>query len=145
CRRAGVGFYEIEEVRFFTRHEEATAREDGVWWPDDRRKVASIKLCRRADVEGLTHEVGHSLFHPSPLHDRHNEDPKYGDKFCNALRYVVDPAKGMEWMAADGEQYDAHKLVERCPDLETFGNYFVELCQRKRQSMNRRILDGEGI
>ena len=92
----------------------------------------------------LTHEVGHSLYHPSPLHDRHGE-PKYGDKFCNAFRYVIHPDKGTGWMVKDGGEYDASALIAKCPDLKAFTDYFVTLCMKKRQDMSKGILDAEEI
>jgi hypothetical protein len=48
-------------------------------------------------------------------------------------------------MAKDGGQYDAHALIRKCPDLQSFSDYFVNLCAIKRQDFSRRILDGEGI
>jgi hypothetical protein len=143
--KANVSFYEIEKVRFYNLGEEKTQTEDALWLPDDTKRTAHIAIRRAADPEGLTHEVGHCFFHPSPLHDRHNEDPQYGDKFCNGFRYVVHPTKGKSWMPNDGGRYDAHALVMKCPDLNSFSDYFVKLCAAKRQDMSKRILDGEGI
>jgi len=145
---AGKGarpFYEIVEVRFYTQQEGQIKTEEGSWSPDDTAKTATIALKGTADPECITHEVFHSVFHPSPLHDRHNEDKTYGDKFCNGFRYSVNPSKGKHWMPNDGSPYDAHGLIARCPDLATFSSYFVGLCNKKRQDLGKRILDAESI
>src|SRR5262249_40576979 len=116
--QAGEDFYEVEEVRFFTPQEEMDKlQSDAASWAwDDEKKLAFIAIRRSADPECLTHEVGHSLYHPSPLHDRHGEPPMYGDKFCNAFRYAVHPDKGTGWMAKDGGDYDASAIIAKCPD-----------------------------
>ncbi|GAF69368.1 unnamed protein product [marine sediment metagenome] len=146
AQKAGITFYEITELRFFTDEEEENSKESALWSWDDASKTSKIAMRRTADPEALTHEIGHSLYHPSPLHDRNNEDSKYGDKFCNAFRYVLHPSKSKGWMQCDGGQYDAHKLVKKCPDLESFSKYFVELCNKKRQvGSKKRILELEGI
>ena len=145
AKRASVIFYEVTEFRFYTEEEEKKVKEAAIWSCDDANKTSKIAIRRTADPEALSHEIFHSLYHPSPLHDRNNEDPKYGDKFCNAFRYVLYSSKGKCWMQCDGSQYDAHSLVRKCPDLDSFSKYFVELCNKKRRAGNKRILDLENI
>lgn len=156
AHEAGVPFYEIVEVEFDDKFKGPA---DWIW--DDEKETARIKIKPDAEPEALAHEVGHSLFHRSPLHDRYNEDPKYGDRFCNAFRYVLYPGGGEFWGRNDNK-YDATKLAAklrtdaqiRCvpeksdsPKLtKAFTTYFVDLCRRKRHSMLcERILDKEDI
>jgi hypothetical protein len=146
AQRAGLDFYDILEVRFYTPAEEKVipAGEAATWRWDDLNRIAYIAIRRSTDPEALTHEVGHSLYHPSPLHDR-NGEPKYGDKFCNAFRYFVHPEKGTDWMAKDGGEYDASALIAKCRDLNEFADYFVALCATKRQDMSKPVLGAEVI
>ena len=111
--RAGIRFYEIEEIRFFTSAEQST-EPAAEWTCDDNSRTARIAIRRDADPECLSHEVGHSFFHPSLLHDRHGEPP-YGDKFCNAFRCLLHPEKGTSWMQNDGGAYDGRAILTKCP------------------------------
>jgi hypothetical protein len=141
---AGTDFYEIVEVRFFTPEEEKKITDAGSFCWNDEKKLAWIKMCRSADPECLTHEVGHCFFHPSLLHDRHGEPPR-GDKFCNAFRYFLHPDKGTDWMAKDGGSYDGNAIVAKCQDLEAFMKYFAALMQKKRKDTRTAVLNAEGI
>ncbi len=164
AEKAGVTFFDIVEVRFYTSDEESKEGNGCKWIPNDEAKTAVIKFSRNADLEALTHEVGHSFFHPSPLHERYNEGAQYGEKFCNAFRYALHPDKGKCWMATDGGSYDAHRLIKKCETLPegklgdllaALSKYFADLCEKKRAKIceqkkkgakdPERILDSEDI
>ena len=154
AEEAGVAFYDIVQVRFYTSDEEKNEGAAGKWTPDDKAETAVIAFSRNADPEALTHEVAHSFFHGSPLHDSNNEHRKYGEKFCNAFRYALHADKSKSWMETESGPYDAHALVEKlekrakCKKVDLLAaltEYFVELCKKKGSKMCARILDSEGL
>lgn len=74
----GWDFVEIEEIKYVPNFK------GGVWHQVDRR--AHIKVGMTHGMGVVAHEIFHSAFHNSPLHNSPSES--WGDGFCEAYRWL---------------------------------------------------------
>jgi hypothetical protein len=122
----------------------------GAGWMLVDERHAKVKIGTEADVEAVYHELFHSVFHFSPLHQ--GRDEEWGEAWCDGFRYFHDPSFGgkidryrrmtLEEVRRAGDwnhdrryAYPCSLIINRCgADFRRFRELWLELCeQRKRE------------
>jgi hypothetical protein len=152
----GWKWYAITKVE--TKQREGRDNGGAGWIWDDAKAEARIEIGTEAEPCAVYHEVFHSAFHKSPLHDG-GTDQKWGDAWADCFRYSHDPAfrskidkyrkmsyeeakKYGDWNHDKEYAYPCSLIVEKCGgDNAKIKELWFDLC-KKRSEAKSSILNG---